>query len=276
MARDVTSMVWDGSRWAAGTPRVWDGKQWTTTTTVRYFDGDAWRTRPPDPVPYPQHSGAASGLYGAQDYIALPVPAGARVGDLVVSVGASDQRPQLVSPAGRVDQAHQLAMGAWISVVVWPWDGRPDDVVWQVRGASSSTSMNLLYRGGDVSALTPTPVKEFREYGGVNRLLLTPPAGSTSLFVVLVESAELTGYRWPDGLIPRAERLGRFGSMAFSLIAADTPGSGAPAGELLLDATAISTACLTIQIPGSSGDGRPTWILGDDVASVLGTTTILG
>ncbi|MFI1796349.1 hypothetical protein ACH427_03165 [Streptomyces sp. NPDC020379] len=136
--------------------------------------------------------------------------------------------------------------------------------------------MNLLYRGGDASALTSTPVTAIREYDGVNHVPLTPPAGATSLFIVLAESDVLTGYQWPDGVIPRADQIGWFGSHAISLLAADTPGGGGPAGELLLDATVESAACLTIQIPGAPGDGRPTWILGDDNASVLGTTTILG
>ncbi|ARZ66920.1 hypothetical protein SMD11_1259 [Streptomyces albireticuli] len=267
-------MVWDGSRWVEGRTKTWTGSAWVERASVRYFDGEVWQAKPPAPVPFPQYAASTTSLSGKADYVGGPLPA-VRVGDLVVSVCASTAMPQLASPPARISQTHQLSSGHWVAVAVWPYDGRGGDVVWQAQGSTGATTMTLVYRGGDISATTVTPVKEIKQYDSVNRVPLNAPAGYTSLFVVLAESADLTGYTWPDGVLPRTAQLGRFGDLDISLLAADTPGTGASTGQLILDTTAVSAACITIQIPGADDD-RPTWILGDERASVLGTTTVLG
>ncbi|MFD5050426.1 hypothetical protein [Streptomyces tendae] len=275
MARSYNpTMVWDGSKWVEGTKRVWDGTTWVGQPSLKYWDGAQWQFKAPAPIGYPSFVKANSSLYGARDYIGIPHPAGLIVNDYVVSVCASDVKPQIVEP-WMLNQAQQLASGTWLSVAVWPYDGRPGDIVWDVTGSKTSTVMNLLYRGGDWTAPSMTPVKEIKQYEGVNQVPLNSPVDFTSVFVVLAESTDLTGFAWPDGVTGRASQLGKFGNRNVSLIASDTPGSGGSAGSLVLDTTVQSAACITIQIPGIN-DGKPTWILGDDAASVLGTTTVLG
>ncbi|MFH8346794.1 hypothetical protein [Streptomyces sp. NPDC018045] len=276
MARSYNpSMAWDGSAWVEGTSRVWNGAAWTSPAVVRFFDGAEWAAKALAPVTYPTYATSNSALYGATEYAGLAVPAATRVNDLIVSVCASaSAQPQLLSPEGHVAQAQQLSSGHWIAVAMWPYDGRPGDVVWRVPGSQTSTVMNLVYRSADVSSVPVVPVREIKQYAAVNRVPLTAPSAFTSLFVVLVESSDLTGYVWPEGVVDRAKQLGRFGDLNFSLLASDTPGAGASPGELVLDTTA-NAVCVTIQVPGVS-DGRPTWILGDDKASALGATTVLG
>ncbi|UFQ16420.1 MULTISPECIES: hypothetical protein [Streptomyces] len=276
MEPDNRVLVWDGTSWVQGKLHFYAGAWADQLLWARFWDGDTWRYRAPDPLPYPAHVGSISGLYGVRDYVDLPVPKEARVLDFVVSICASSgARPQLVSPGGFVAQSHQLSSGNWLSVVVWPYDGRGGNVVWDVRGTTNSTAMNLAYRGGDLSSTPIAPIKEIKQYSGVNRVPLNSPVGFTSVFLVLTESTNLTGYSLPEGVIYRSHMLGKFGSLHISLVASDTPGTGSSAGEVVLDTTVDSAACVTIQIPGAS-DGKPTWVLGDAIASKLGTTTVLG
>lgn len=275
MARsDNPAMVWNGAAWVEGSPRIWDGKTWAQPPAARFFDGEAWQAKAPAPAPFPAYAASNAGLFGRADYVGGPLPP-VRVSDVVVSVCAATAMPQLVAPSGFIAQAHQLSSGHWIGVATWPYDGRGGDVVWQVQDSTSATTMNLVYRGGDISSTPVAPVQEVRQYDGVNRLPLNSAGGFTTVFLVLAESVDLTGYAWPDGVVPRAEQLGDFGSLDVSLLAADTPGTGSSAGDLVLDTTVASAACLSIQVRGMD-DGRPTWILGDTTASVLGTTTVLG
>ncbi|MER5441118.1 hypothetical protein [Streptomyces sp. NPDC002790] len=268
-------MVWDGSKWTEGTKKVWDGKAWVASPSLKYWDGATWQFKAPAPIGYPSFEKANSSVYGARDYIGIPHPAGKIVTDYVVSVCASSTvKPQIVEP-WMLNQTQQLATGTWVSVAVWPYDGRPGDIVWDVTGSKQATVMNLLYRGGDWAAPSMTPVKEIRQFERVNRVPLNSPVDFTSVFLVLAESTDLTGFAWPDGVTGRASQLGKFGSRNISLIASDTPGSGSSAGDLVLDTTVQAAACITIQLPGVN-DGKPTWILGDSTASVLGTTTVLG
>ncbi|WP_344436472.1 hypothetical protein [Streptomyces luteosporeus] len=134
--------------------------------------------------------------------------------------------------------------------------------------------MNLVYRGGDPSTTSLTPVVGITEYHQVNAVPLGAAQDYTTLYTVLAVSDALTGAAWPDGVIPRAQRLGAFGTQQISLLTADTPGAGAFPGAVRLDTTVETAAVAVITVPGRS-DGRPTWILGDDRASVLGTTTYL-
>ncbi|QKW48874.1 hypothetical protein [Streptomyces buecherae] len=268
--------VWDGAQWAEGTKWVWDGASWVRASASRFFDGITWQSRAPAPVAYPTYAASATAIRGAVDYVTVAVPPSARVNDFLVSVcTAADVRPQLLSPGGYLTQAHQLDSGHWVSVAMWPHNGIVDTVVWETTGSSTATAMNLAYRGGDLTRTPLAPIVGVQQYNAVNRVPLPAATAHTSLFLVLVESTDLTGYAWPEGVTGRAQQLGIYGARHISLLASDTPGAGSSAGELLLDTQAASAACLTIEVPGRT-DGRPTWILGDDNASVLGSTTVLG
>ncbi|MFG2228038.1 hypothetical protein [Streptomyces sp. NPDC048644] len=276
MARSTNpTMVWDGTKWVDGTKHVWDGVAWAGQPPVLVYDGSAWQVKAPVASPYPAFTASSAGVFGMADHVGLPVPAQARILDFVVSVCVATAPPQLISPGGYVAQICRLDSGHFVSIAMWPYDGRLGDVVWRVAGSTTATTINLVYRGGDVSSTPIAPVAEIEQHRAVSRVPLTAPGPSTSLFLVLVESTDLTGYAWPEGILARAQQLGRFGALGFSILAADTPGTGASAGALRLDTTAASAVCLTIRVPGLD-DGRPTWVLGDDSASVLGSTTVLG
>ncbi|MER6912229.1 poly-gamma-glutamate hydrolase family protein [Streptomyces sp. NPDC000594] len=268
--------VWDGAAWATGRRRVWNGTTWAPMPTVQFFDGTTWKDKPPPATAFPRFVAASTAVQAATTHLSVPVPQGARVTDFVVSVCAVEGAvPQLLAPAGFVAHTHRLADGLSLAVAVWPYDGRPGDTVWRTEGAVTATAMSLAYRGGDISKTPIAPITEIAQHANVNRVPLTTPTEHTSLVLVVARSSNLTGYAWPDGVLDRARVLGPYGSPAISLIASDTPGTGASPGVLVLDTTVPTAACASIRIPGSS-DGRPTWVLGDTSASALGTTTVLG
>ncbi|MEV0445296.1 hypothetical protein AB0I84_07475 [Streptomyces spectabilis] len=268
-------MVWNGTKWVEGSKKVWDGKAWSTKASVQFFDGQQWQVKAPQPTAFPRFISASTTRRTTPRHVTVAVPAEAKVTDFIVSVCVADAPSQLLAPAAFLPQVHRLPSGTTLTVVVWPYDGRPGDVVWQTQGATNATAMNLVYRGGDVSTAPIAPVKEIANHAQVNRVPLTSPVEYTSLLLVVAEATDLTGCAWPDGVLERARSLGPFGTPAASLLAADTPGAGASPGQLILDTTVRTAACATIQIPGIN-DGQPTWILSDDVASVLGSTTRLG
>ncbi|MBF6056680.1 hypothetical protein AF335_32995 [Streptomyces eurocidicus] len=275
MANQV--LAFDGKTWVDRTPQVFDGTTWRAATPL-YWDGAEWRTGAPPPREFPSYAGNASSIVSG-DVAELPVPADVRTGDLVVSVcaqqgGAALPSP-LLAPAGVLPTVYTLRSGVRLLVAVWPWEpSRGSTTVWDTAGSTTTAVMNLLYRGGDTASVSLTPVVGITEHLGVNQVPLDASQDYTTLYAVLTVSDTLTGAAWPDGVIPRAQRLGRFGTQQISLMTADTPGAGASPGALRLDTTVETAAVAVITIPGRS-DGRPTWILGDDRASVLGTTTYL-
>ncbi|MCC3773664.1 hypothetical protein [Streptomyces sp. UNOB3_S3] len=270
-------LVYDGKAWVDQTPQVFDGTTWRTVAPL-YFDGAEWRSEALAPREFPSYSSSVSAVVSG-DLVELPVPADVRTNDIVVSIcaqqGGPARFPRLLSPSGVLPTLYTLRSGIRLHVAVWPWEpSRGTSTVWDVTGSPSTALMNLSYRGGDAAGLSLTPVASISEHQRVNTVPLGASQDFTTLYAVLAVSDSLTGAAWPNGVIPRAQRLGQFGAQQINLLTADTPGAGASPGALRLDTTVDTAAVAVITVPGRS-DGKPTWILGDDRASVLGSTTFL-
>lgn len=272
-------LVWNGEGWADHTAQAFDGSKWEPRPPL-YWDGAEWCSAAPTPVEFPQYTAGSSRTCSHRDVVSLPLPSGVRTNDYLVAICAQsdgpDRWPRLLAPAGVIPAVHNLTnSGIRLYVAVWPWEpamGR--QAVWDVAGAQSVALMTLVYRGGNVADTSLTPVSKITEHFGVNRVPLGVSEEYTTLYAVLTVSSSLTGVGWPDGVMPRQQQLGAFGSQAIALLTADTPGGGTSPGELILDATVDAAVSVLITIPGHS-DGAPTWILGDP-SSVLGSTTYLG
>ncbi|WP_190129117.1 hypothetical protein [Streptomyces mashuensis] len=270
-------MTWNGKGWVEVTKKVWNGTAWVEKPTVRYWDGQEWMTRPPEAREFATYAGSTSSSVTAKRYATLRVPPGTRVNDYIVSICASmSGLPRLLSPAGRMPQvlgSNQDEIS--LAVACWPYTGADDQVLWDLGASPQATLINLAYRNGDIAQQSLTPVSDMQVYKAVDKVPLMASRDFMSVFVALTVSRQVTSYQWPEGLIPRESALGRFGSYEISVLTAETPGAGASAGTLDLN-TAVDTAALyLVTIPGRS-DGKPTWILGDDRASLLGTSTYLG
>ncbi|MFE5542767.1 hypothetical protein ACFQ71_02995 [Streptomyces sp. NPDC056534] len=271
--------VWNGASWVDQTPKAWNGTAWVTSSP-RYFDGYEWRTAAPTPVEFPAYVAATSNTTSAQDLVSLTLPSDLRTNDYVVSVCAQqdgDERsPRLLSPVGVIPIIYTTAGGIRLHLAVWPWEpSQGTQVTWDVLGSDNTAVMNMVYRLGDVSSISITPVNAIAEYSAANSVPLPPSTNYTSVYIVLTVSNDLTGVAWPTGVLPRHSIFGSFGSKRISLVSADTPGAGASPGNLTLDTTVESAIVAVVQVPGRS-DGLPTWILGDAVNSKLGQTTHLG
>lgn len=274
------AQVWDGNQWVPTALTSWSSGQWQTGPPL-YWDGAEWRAAAPTPVEYPQYAGGISRTCSMRDVVSLPLPTGTRTNDFVVSICAQsdgpERWPRLLAPNSIIPTAHNLAnSGIRLYVAVWPWEpSKGHQVVWDVAEADSVALMNLTYRGGDVSNASLTPVTSITEYSRTNTVPLGVSVDYTTLYAVLTVTATLTGAGWPDGVIPRQQQLGTFGERSIALLTADTPGGGSAPGSLQLDATVDAAVSVLITVPGRS-DGHPTWILGDQSNSVLGSTTYLG
>ncbi|MFD7336678.1 hypothetical protein ACFV98_11825 [Streptomyces violascens] len=266
--------VWDGSTWVDQTSKVWDGKAWASKPPL-YWDGQGWMSAAPPAREFAAFAGSNRANYKEARYAGLPVPAGVRVGDFVVSICANMKGfAKLVSPAGYLPQVvlspnDEMSFAA----ACWPYTGREGDVVWDLGDSPQAACMNLLYRGGDVTNQSVTPVSDMQVYKAVDEVPLMPSRDFTSVFVALTVSRQVSSYSWPEGVLPRDAVVGRFGSYEISAFAADTPGAGASLGSLQLNTSTDTAAMYLVTIPGKS-DGKPTWILGD-AASALGSTTCL-
>ncbi|MFE4513758.1 hypothetical protein ACFRMQ_06085 [Kitasatospora sp. NPDC056783] len=267
--------VWDGSAWVDKTPQVWDGTVWGPRPPL-YWDGAAWMSAAPAVREFPAFVASTRALVVDQALAELALPP-VRTNDFIVSICVSSTpAPRLVSPAGAIPTQYTLTSGLLVAVAVWPWEpSRGASVVWDVGGARSAALMNLAYRNGDISNTGLTPVVGIQEYSNTSSLPLMPSTGYRNLYAAVTISSTLTGLSWPSGISARDQQLGTFGSNQVSLMAADTPGAGGGTpGTVQLDTKVSSAAVVLISIPGKS-DGKSTWILGDSIASVLGTTTIL-
>ncbi|MFJ5066524.1 hypothetical protein ACIQC7_08920 [Kitasatospora sp. NPDC088556] len=233
-------------------------------------------TGAPVPREFPAYVASTQQLVQDQALAELALPP-ARTNDWIVSVCVADgsaAAPRLLSPAGAIPTQYRLNSGLMMAVAVWPWEpSRGSSVTWDVGGAHAAV-MNLVYRLGDISNAGLTPVVGIKEYGNVNSLPLMASTSFRNLYATVTVSANLTGLSWPSGVTPRAQQLGQFGMNQISLMTGDTPGAGGSPGAVQLDTTVPSAAVVLISVPGRS-DGKPTWILGDPVGSVLGETTIL-
>ncbi|MCM1967787.1 poly-gamma-glutamate hydrolase family protein [Streptomyces sp. G1] len=268
--------VWDGSKWATGKKYVWDGAQWVAMPAVLFWDGTEWQPRAPAPREFAAFSGSSKGNYKDTRYPVAPLPAGVRVGDYVVSICANQRGfPKLIAPAGHLPQIVNPATDEMsFAVVCWPYTGKEGDVVWDLGDSPQAACMNLVYRYGDAANQSVTPVSGMQLHQNVDKIPLMPSKDFTSVFVALAMSHEVSSYQWPEGVQARSSVLGKFGSYEISAFAADTPGAGASLGALRLNTTVDAAAMYLVTIPGGS-DGKPTWILGDSTASVLGRTTYL-
>ncbi|MEU5186990.1 hypothetical protein AB0G83_07520 [Streptomyces klenkii] len=274
MANQV--LVFDGKTWLDQTSQVFDGSTWRAAPPL-YWDGAEWRTGAPPPREFPSYSSSVSAIVSG-DVAELPIPADVRTGDLVVSIcaqqGGASPSP-LLSPAGVLPTVYTLRSGIRLLVAVWLWEpSRGRSTVWDVAGSPTTALMNLSYRGGDPAGLSLTPVASITEHQAVNEVPLSASQDFTTLYAVLAVSDALTGAAWADGVTPRGQRLGTFGTQQVSLLTADTPGAGASPGPLRLDSTVDTAAVAVITVPGRS-DGKPTWVLGDERGSILGSTTFL-
>ncbi|WP_259454014.1 hypothetical protein [Streptomyces ginkgonis] len=210
----------------------------------------------------------------------LPVPAGVRTNDLVVSLcvqqSADADEPQLLAPAGVLSTRYTLrGSGIGLHTAVWPWDPhRGTRATWAAPGGGHTALANLVYRHASIEDLTLTPVDGVTEHSAVTEVPLPASENHTVLYAVLAVSSSLTGAVWPQEVTGRVQLLGEFGEHHISLMTADTPGGLPAPGALRLDAT-VDAACAVITIPGHT-DGLPTWVLGDPDSSVLGETTYLG
>ncbi|MEV6551741.1 hypothetical protein AB0M57_23925 [Streptomyces sp. NPDC051597] len=269
--------VWSGSSWATPTVHYWTGTAWSSNLpTVRYWDGQAWVTEAPPAREFAAFIASNKGNFKDVRYATIPVPPVARVSDFVVSICASMRGfPTLLSPAGHLPQVISPPDDEMsFAVACWPYTGNEGDVVWDLADSPQAACMNLLYRNGDVTNLSVTPVSDMQLYKTVDKVPLMPSRDFTSIFVALTVSRQVSSYSWPEGVLPRDAVVGRFGAYEISAFAADTPGAGASLGSLQLNTAVDAAAMYLVTIPGKS-DGRPTWILGDAAASILGRTTIL-
>ncbi|MER6380765.1 hypothetical protein ABT274_12375 [Streptomyces sp. NPDC001127] len=269
--------VWDGAAWRAPKVNYWTGTEWTSSLPRgQYWDGQGWVSAAPPAREFAAFVGSNKGNYKDTRYAGLPVPAGARVNDFVVSICANMKGlAKLASPAGHLPQVISPSTDEMsFAVVCWPYTGQEGDVVWDLGGSPQAACINLLYRNGDVSNQSVTPVSDMQLHKDVDKVPLMPSKDYTSVFVALAVSRQVSSYAWPEGVLPREAVVGRFGSYEISAFTADTPGAGASLGALQLNTKVDAAAMYLVTIPGRS-DGKPTWILGDAAASVLGKTTYL-
>lgn len=268
--------VWDGTKWVDTTPQVYVGGSWEPEPPL-YWDNHEWMSAAPTATEFPVYEGGVASKFGATGTISCAVPAAVRTNDFVVSVMAQqdgeDRSPRLLTPAGVIPTLYTLPSGVRLYVAVWPWEpSQGPQVIWDVAGSDNTACMNMIYRFGDITNTSLTPVVSMTSSSNVMSVPLPASSDFTNVYVVLTVADTLTGTAWPSGVSPRNSVLGTFGTKAISLVAADTPGAGASPGSIALDTTVDTAVVALIQIPGKS-DGKPTWVLN---SSVLGTTTVLG
>ncbi|MFD8088978.1 poly-gamma-glutamate hydrolase family protein [Streptomyces malaysiensis] len=278
-ARKNTLNVWNGSSWVDVTPQTYTGGRWRSNPPL-YFDGVQWMQSAPSPQEYASYSASNSASYVAKNSATLALPSEMRTNDFVVSICAQQDGPsiypRLTSPGSVIPTLYTLSNGVRLHVAVWPWEpSRGTSVTWDVTDSDNTACMNLVYRYGDVANSALTPVVSLTQKANVNQVALPATSDFTNLYVGVTVSSALTGASWPQGVTSRSSVYPTFGTKRLGLIAADTPGAGASPGSLQFDATVDIAAVALIQIPGRS-DGKPTWVLGDDTGSVLGSTTYLG
>lgn len=272
--------VWDGTAWLDKTPQVWDGAAWVPKSPL-LFDGFEWRSEAPTPKEFPAYVASTNAQLSGGGTCELALPADLRMNDYVLAIAASEgtgtsPRPVLMEPAVPVVAYELVTANMTVQVALWAWEPtHGTKTCWDMNGAAQAAAMNLVYRYGDIANVPASPVTAETEHGAVNRVPLMASQDYTSVFLVLTQSTDLTGSAWPEGVIGRSALYGQFGAYQIGILAADTPGAGASAGDLVLDTTVTSAACLLITIPGVF-DGQPTWILGDSANSSLDTTTYLG
>ncbi|QLE71117.1 hypothetical protein FGW37_05425 [Streptomyces rectiverticillatus] len=275
MADPTAALVWDGTRWVDDGTQVWDGKQWTRPSAL-FWDGQEWMAQPPNAQEFAAFVSSNSSSYTGKPQASLSVPAETRVNDFVVSICGNMQGfPKLLAPAGHLpqiikDDTQEISL----AVACWPYNGSDTKVIWDLGGSPQATCVNLVYRYGDVLNQSVTPVSDIRVFNNVSKLPLMASKNFMSVFVAMTASTHVTSYQWPTGVVPREGFKGRFGTYEISILTAETPGADASAGDLELNTSVEGAGLYLVTIPGRS-DGKPTWILGDSRASVLGNTTYL-
>ncbi|MEU7149730.1 hypothetical protein AB0B15_17100 [Streptomyces sp. NPDC045456] len=233
------------------------------------------------------------------DTATLALPAGVRLGDVVVSVcasyGAATPVPERrrtrrsVATEASVETEHDPLRAGYamtldptklhlkVSMFEWAPD-KGSSVTWRVSGDKDTNAvvMNLVYRTADTSRMPADPLVDYTTAMGVDRHQLQPGTDHQSLYVAVAISRELTGARWPAGFTDTIDSFGVFGDMQVHMLAAHTVGTPSSPGVLQLDATVPELGVALITVPGrANADGHGVWILGDSAASTLGTSTYL-
>ncbi|MFK0295468.1 hypothetical protein ACIQU6_34055 [Streptomyces sp. NPDC090442] len=297
MANEVR--VWDGQEWRSGRLGIFEHQDQAAPGVPAIFDGSQWRQARPRPAEFPPHVGGVAASFTATDTATLALPAGVLLGDVVVSVCASygdaeptpevARRPRATPLGGSVEtEFDPLRMGyamtldptklhLKVSMFEWTPD-KGESVTWRVSGAKDTNAvvMNLVYRQAETARLPADPLVDYSTAMGVDRHQLQPGTDHQSLYIAVALSRELTGARWPAGFTNPIDVFGAFGDMQVHMLAAHTVGAPSSPGLLQLDATVPELGVALITVPGRvNSDGHGVWILGDSVASTLGTTTYL-
>ncbi|MEV8022488.1 hypothetical protein AB0O76_40590 [Streptomyces sp. NPDC086554] len=274
-------LVWDGTTWVEGKKVIWDGSKWAEKPSVQIWDGVQWMFKYPDPVYYPTWHDSNGGIKDGE-YRTFKLPKDLRLGDFVVTLCVSrDSMPQLLNPAGNLTGTKQLASGTWVSCVMFRYDGEwnlrnGDAVRWRVPGGGESSIANYVYRGAETRDIPITPFYEVKEYANVSEVPLNSPAGNTTLYLALTEAKNLTNVQFPEGVTSHRPPIqGVFGEFQLLIHSGDMPGTGSEGfGKVLFDTTVPAASVITVKIPGDP-KSQPVWVLGDQMASILGKTTIL-
>ncbi|MFE7313820.1 hypothetical protein ACFU7T_12035 [Streptomyces sp. NPDC057555] len=290
--------MWDGRVWRDGRLKVVEHQD-QERAELRIFDGSQWRQARPAPVEFPPVVGSTAASFTATDTATLALPAGVRLGDVVVSVCASYGDAEPTSEGARVRRAapsgasvetefdplragyamtlDPTKLHLRVSMFEWtPDKGRA--VTWRVSGTQDTNAvvMNLVYRHADTTRMPSDPLVDYTTAMGVDRHQLQAGTDHQSLYVAVALSRELTGVRWPAGFTHPIDAFGAFGGLQVHMVAAHTVGAPSSPGVLQLDATVPELGVALITVPGrANADGHGVWILGDSAASTLGTTTYL-
>ncbi|MEF3112413.1 hypothetical protein [Streptomyces chrestomyceticus] len=292
------TLVWTGSEWRDGRLNVFEHQDQKQAAPY-IFDGSQWRASRPTPVEFPPVVGSLAASFTAVDTATLPLPAGVRLGDVVVSVCASygtatptperrrARRAATAGPsvetefdplrAGYVMTLDPTKLHLKTSMFEWTPE-KGSAVTWRVSGARDTNAvvMNIIYRNADTGRMPADPLVDYTTAMGVDRHQLQPGTDHQSLYVAVAISRELTGGRWPAGFTNGIDAFGTFGDMQVHMLAAHTVGAPSSPGVLQLDATVPELGVALITVPGRANpDGHGVWILGDSAASILGTSTYL-
>ncbi|MFF4952838.1 hypothetical protein [Streptomyces chattanoogensis] len=255
--------MYDGSAWVTPDVRYYTGTGWTTKVPqVQMWDGNGWQGSSPTARAFPVFAGSNSREYAGPRYVSLPVPQEARVMDFVVSVCANRSTiPQLVHPALRtLPQTYTYTEdGVYFSAAAFPYLGTDDGpVIWDLgERAKQGVVINMVYRYGDVTNRSVTPVSAGWTFRNVSEIPLMPAKKHTSIFAAVVFAKDFSSFRWPEGVTPREARKATFGKVGISIVTADTSRVGASPGNLLLNTKTPLAGLYLITIPGRD-EARPT------------------
>ncbi|MBD0689648.1 hypothetical protein [Streptomyces sp. CBMA123] len=274
------SYVWDGSTWQVAKTNIYDGKAWKPVGEIPMYDGHNWRSGGQTPEEFPMFVAARSATFRDRNHVSLSIPPEVAMGDIVVSLCAS--YGSVTKPANGLRPVVDLLklrpsdIHLTLNMFLWTPDCGYESSFESFGEDDNMTVANLVYRHGDTSSIPAKPVISYKTYEGVDRAALDPADDFTTLYVAIAASKDMTAAGWPRGVQRRVSEHGPWQTETVHIMAADTVGSGFTPGDLVFDSLADQLAIAVITIPGKQNpDGKPTWILGDQRASVLGFSTVL-